>query len=611
MKQYKLKFLPLNREVTVLAGTTVMQAGESAGVTMEAPCGGHGTCGKCLVRCYGLSSEPTAAEKERIKPELLAEGWRLACRTIVNEDMVVEVPDQAGGRVIKGTLSGAKIDWEIEPALIKEHLQIDPPSLSDQRADWERVQDLLPVRQTKVDLALLKNLPRLLRQSFDLTGVTYRGEIIALEAGDTTGYAYGCAVDIGTTTVVCSLHDLLTGRQLAVASAFNPQRAYGADVLARIDFSLKENNLEKLQVLIVDQINSLIEEVSAQAGIAREKIYVLSVVGNTTMQHLFLGLSPKHIAVPPFVGVLYAGLSFAAGELGIRINPSGKVTVLPHVAGYVGADIVAGVLATSLYREERPSLLIDVGTNAEIVLASQGSLYACSAAAGPAFEGANISCGMRAGTGAIDRVRLDEGNLKYTVIGQTAAKGLCGSGLIDVIAELLRVGLIDSTGRLLTREEAEEVVGSALAGRLREEADGNQFVLAEERGVPKVSLTQGDIRQVQLAKAAILAGIRILTKEMGISLEDIQRIYLAGSFGNVLNKANARTVGLIPPTVALEKVEYAGNSAHVGAQMNLLRSDTENLAREVVGKIKYVELSDRMDFTEEFTEAMFFGSESQ
>lgn len=611
MKEYKIKFIPQNKEVTVLAGTTVMQAGKSVGITMEAPCGGHGTCGKCMVRCYGLNAEPTAAEKEKIKPELLTDGWRLACRTIINQNMVVEVPEQGKGRLIKGALAEAKIDWITEPALLKEHLSIDKPSLIDQRADWERVQDLLSVFQTKVDLSLLKQLPGLLRQTPDLTAVTFQGELMALEPGDTTEYAFGCAVDIGTTTVVCSLHDLRTGRQLAIATAFNPQRAYGADVLARIDFSLADANLEKLQSLIVEQINSLIEEVRVQADIDREKIYVLSVVGNTTMQHLFLGLSPSHIAVPPFVGVLYAGLSFPVADLGIRINPNGKITLLPHVAGYVGADIVAGVLATSLYREERPSLLIDVGTNAEIVLAAQGSLYACSAAAGPAFEGANISSGMRAGSGAIDRVWLDEGEIHYSVIGQTEAKGLCGSGLIDVMAELLKVGLIDSTGRLLTREEAEEVVGPVLAGRLREEADGNYFVLTEKGGVPQVSLTQGDIRQVQLAKSAILAGIRILTKEMGIEMQDIQRIYLAGSFGNVLNKVNARAVGLIPPAVSEEKVQYAGNSAHVGAQLNLLRFDTEHLARKIVRKIKYIELSDRMDFTEEFTEAMFFNGESE
>ncbi|MHB1407533.1 MAG: 2Fe-2S iron-sulfur cluster-binding protein, partial [Desulfitobacteriaceae bacterium] len=305
MKEYRVKFIPQNKEVTVLAGTTVMQAGESVGISMEAPCGGHGTCGKCVVRCYSLNAEPTGAEKEKIKPELLAAGWRLACRTLIKQDMVVEVPDQAGGRLIKGTLAEAKIDWKTEPALIKEHLLLDKPSLIDQRADWERVQDLLSVWQTKVDLRLLQQLPGLLRQTPDLTAVTFRGEIMALEPGNTTGYAFGCAVDIGTTTVVCSLHDLLTGRQLAVASAFNPQRAYGADVLARIDFSLADTNLEKLQSLIVEQINSLIEEVSVQAGIDRDQIYVLSVVGNTTMQHLFLGLSPKHIAVPPVVGVLY------------------------------------------------------------------------------------------------------------------------------------------------------------------------------------------------------------------------------------------------------------------------------------------------------------------
>ncbi len=610
MRQVKITYMPQKVEQWVVSGTTIQEAAVAAGVEVEALCGGRGTCGKCLVRCSGVPTEPSPAEQEKIRPELLASGWRLACRTVVAEDMVVEIPDQGAGQLIKGNLSVATGvlagSGEGQSALVKIHLKTSPSSLEDPRADWDRVQALLPQSQSQVDLKILRELPVLVRQNADLTAVLYRGEILALEAGDTTAKAYGCAVDIGTTTVVVSLHDLRTGEVLSVTSAFNPQRAYGGDVLARIDFSLHGQNLEKLQDLIVEAVNVLIEQASAQAGIDTKSIYLVSVVGNTTMQHLFLGLSPRHIAVPPFVGVLYAGLDFAARDLGLRIHDGGRVTLLPHVAGYVGADIVAGVLATGLYREERPTLLIDVGTNAEIVLAANGTLYACSAAAGPAFEGANISCGMRAGTGAVDRVWLEADDLHYSVIGSSEPQGICGSGLIDVVGELLQAGVIDGTGRLLSREEAKPLVGLTLAGRLYEGENGEEFLLADRGPLHKVRLTQGDIRQVQLAKAAILAGVHILTKEMGIRTEDIQRIHLAGSFGNVLNRRNARMTGLIPPGVDLEKVKYAGNSAHIGAQMNLMRAETGELAREVVKRIKYIELSDRTDFTEEFTEAMMF-----
>lgn len=612
MKEYKIKFLPLDIECFVPAGTTVMEAAEQAGVALEAPCGRHGTCGKCLVLCHGSLGSPTRSEINKISETMLAQGWRLACQTMINGDMVIELPGRSADQLIKGSLSKADVRVEIKPAITKYPLKVEHPSLTDQRADWDRIQDGLPDFRSQVDLGLLRELPQLLRSyDFHLTAVVYKGQVIALEAGDTSTENFGCAVDIGTTTVVCSLHDLATGNELAVTSAFNPQRVYGADVLSRIDFSLQAHNLEKLQKLIVDQINSLIEEAALKAGIGRESIYLVSVVGNTTMQHLLLGLTPRYIAVPPFVGVLYTGLDFNAKDLGIKVNSRGKVTLLPHVAGYVGADIVAGILATGAYRDNLPSLLIDVGTNAEIVLAAQGMLYACSAAAGPAFEGANISCGMRAGTGAIDKVWLEDGDLRYSVIGESSAQGLCGSGLIDVIAELLHLGLIDSTGRLLTREEAIAVGGPELTGRLRETEHGYELVLAEENGLANVVLTQADIRQVQLAKAAILAGIRILTKEMGIKMEGIQKINLAGSFGNVLNRNNARTVGIIPAAVSLSSVEYAGNSAHIGAQINLLRVDTGETARKILGKIQYIELSDRLDFTEEFTEAMFFDLEHE
>ena len=610
MKECKITFLPLKKEILVPAGISVMEALDLAGAAMEAPCGRHGTCGKCLVLCHGYTGGPTATELSKIAAVRLAQGWRLACQTIINGDMAIELPDQGLGQVIKGVLMQSSIKLEIKPAIRKYHLHLKRPTLSDQRADWERLQAELPFDQARVELNILKELPHLLRNNdFKLTAVACKGQVIALEGQDTTSDSYGCAIDIGTTTVVCSLHDLNTGKQLAIASAFNPQRMYGADILSRIDFSLQGDNLGKLQKLIADQINILISEAALKAGILQENIYLLSVVGNTTMLHLFLGLLPRYIAVPPFVGTLYAGMNFKAKELGIQINKAAEVSLLPHVAGYVGADIVAGVLATGAYQSKKTSLLIDVGSNAEIVLAAQGSLYACSAAAGPAFEGANISCGMRAGTGAVDKVWTENGKLHYSVIGECSAQGLCGSGLIDIIANLLQLGLIDSTGRLLTREEAAEVAGPELAERLQENDNGNEFVLAMENDLPKVRLTQGDIRQVQLAKAAILAGIRILTKEMGISIEEIERINLAGSFGNVLNRENARTVGLLPPAISLSKVAYAGNSAHIGAQMNLLRADTGEVVKEIIRKMKYIELSDRVDFTEEFTNAMFFDAE--
>jgi len=590
---FKIKFLPHNVEVFVPAGTSVVEAADLASVDIEpTPCGRRGTCGKCLILCHDYSGIPTIVEKEKIDEIKLEQGWRLACQTTILQDMVIEVPGQSEGKLIKALLSKPKNAIKILPTVIKYFLKVAPPTMTDQRADWDRVEDLLPdpELQQELDLTLLRKLPELMRNNnFELTVVTYRGKVISVEAGDTATVGYGCAIDIGTTTVICSLHDLFTGQEIAVASAFNPQRTYGADVLSRIDFSQTDDNLKKLQTLIIHQVNTLIDQVISQSGINQSNIYLVSVVGNTTMQHLFLGLPARYIATPPFVGTLYAGLSFDSVDLGIKINESGKVTLLPNVAGYVGADIVAGVLATEAYKYDAPCILIDVGTNAEIILAAHGILYACSAAAGPAFEGANICYGMRAEKGAIDRVWQEDGKLHYHVIGEVPALGFCGSGLVDAIAVLLNLGIIDFSGRLLSSDEAIPIVGDVLAERLQENDDGLEFVIVKNGESQKVCLTQRDIRQVQLAKGAILAGIRIMIKEMGIKLEDIERFNLAGSFGNVLNKKSAQVVGLIPAAVPLSKVEYAGNSAHVRAQINLLRADTEEIVNSLVKNIKYRE----------------------
>ncbi|WP_052304323.1 ASKHA domain-containing protein [Desulfosporosinus orientis] len=606
----RIKFLPHNVEVFVPAGTTVVEAADLARVEIEpTPCGRRGTCGKCLILCRDYSGSPTIVEEEKITNILLEQGWRLACQTTVVQDMIIEVPSQAAGKLIKDLLSRPIKAIEVLPSIIKYYIKVAPPTMTDQRSDWDRVESMLPDPevQQELDLNLLRELPELVRNNnYEITVVTYKGKVISLEAGDTTSVGYGCAIDIGTTTIICSLHDLYTGQEISVASAFNPQRTYGADVLSRIDFSRKDGNLEKLQNLIVGQVNTLIEKVIESSGISCSDIYLISVVGNTTMQHLFLGLPVRYIATPPFVGTLYTGLSFNSQDLGIKINKRGKVAFLPNVAGYVGADIVAGVLATGAYNYDAPCILIDVGTNAEIVLAAHGRLYACSAAAGPAFEGANICYGMRAETGAIDQVWLEDGMLHYHVIGEVPALGLCGSGLVDVIAVLLGLGIIDSSGRLLSSEEAIPLVGEKLAESLFESDDGDEFILVKNSECQKVSLTQRDIRQVQLAKGAILAGIRIMIKEMSLNIEDIEQFNIAGSFGNVLDKKNAQAVGLIPAAIPLSKVKYAGNSAHIGAQMNLLRADTEEIVNSLVKNIKYLELSDRSDFTEEFTNAMFF-----
>ncbi|MFH1938969.1 MAG: ASKHA domain-containing protein, partial [bacterium] len=587
------------------------------------PCGGKGICGKCKVLVVeGLTA--ASIEKELLSEGEIEKGFRFACQTKVFKDSIIEIPleirldfNNVFSSKLKGDTHHIKKSFSIDSDLRKVFLDLEKPSLDDQRSDWERIKDGLSLKKIenilnlKVPIEILKKIPDLLRKSdFKITITLQNNEIIDIESGNTAKNSYGIAFDIGTTTVAGYLVNLESGIELSAAAKTNPQVVYGDDVISRVGFAQQnKDGLLKLQKEIVNALNEIIKETTQRAKISSDNIYKMSIAGNTCMQHLLLGLNPSYIASSPYIPVIKEDLSVKSKDIPkLILIPNTNIYMLPNISAYVGADIAAGILATCMWKKEKNILFLDLGTNGEIVLSARGKLWACSTAAGPAFEGARISSGMRAAEGAIDKVKMDHKSFAYSVIKEDKVKGICGSGLIDLIAEMLRLGLINKSGRLTDREGCNAELGEEIRKRIIKGQKGNKFLLVEgketENGDP-VFLTQKDIREVQLAKAAIFSGIKILLKEVNILPEDIQEILLAGAFGNFIDKESARRIGLIP-YLSLKKIKSVGNTAGRGAEIALLSEKMKEVCRDTAREVQYIELSSRSDFQDEFMDAMFF-----
>lgn len=606
----KIVFLPFNREITVDNGTTLYTAAQEAGIALQTPCGGKGTCGKCKVRIVEgyKAMEPTADVKKHLSAEELEQGWVLACRYEVDADLTVEVPQFVDAAKRKVDLSKSVCEVDETPVVEKKLLKLEKPTVHDSRADLERLYSALPGQTAGPDLELLRSLPHVLRESqFQVTAVTRQIRLVAVEPGDTTGRAFGLAVDIGTTTVVGWLMNLADGRALAAAAVTNPQQAFGADVISRITYAAKSReNLMRLHKGVIGAINGIVRNLVEQTGVKREEIYEAVMVGNTTMSHLFLGVDPANLAPAPFVPAFCRPMEVRAAELGLELNPAATVTVLPNIAGYVGSDTVAVMLATCLDEGSEIRLVIDIGTNGEIVLAGGGRILTCSTAAGPAFEGAQIKHGMRAADGAIEKVWVEDDDVQIAAIGGQGIKGICGSGLVDSVAALFKAGVIAPTGRL--KRVGEGGLPEKLAGRLKQGPGGPEFVLATSRQTVSGSdivLTQKDIRELQLAKGALHAGTNILLKEMGITPADLDQVLLAGAFGSYINKESALDIGLLPD-VDPQKVISVGNAAGDGARMALVSNKARQRAIDLAQKAEHVELSVRPEFQQEFVASLNF-----
>ncbi len=605
--KYQVTFIPQNLITHAPESTTVFNAANWAGLAIDSTCGGRGTCGKCKVRMLEGANAITEADRKYLSASELAEGWRLSCRASIHGECRVEVPRLMTSP--KAALLGYGRHVAIDPNVAKVYLQLSEPTLEEQQPDLARLLDALDREgySVRVDPAVWRALPKTLRQNdFKITAVVCGDELIAVEGGDTREQAFGLALDIGTTTVVGAVIDLNTGAVAAVQSALNGQAPYGADVISRASYTMMEpDGLLTLQARIVETINTLLDQLLQTSGVARENLYEAVAVGNATMLHLLLGIDPEPISVAPFIPTLEQAASLPASDLGLKLHPRARLSTLPHLGAYVGADIVGGILSTGIARnkDEKIRLLIDVGTNGEIVLGSSRRMLATAAPAGPAFEGAQIKCGMRASDGAIEGVQIDD-DVRLQIIGGAARSvGICGSGLVDAVAQLIECGLVDSTGFLATPEQARGRVPDALVERLVVVNGVRAFLLSSpEEGIV---LTQPDIRALQFAKSAIAAGVDVLMAKLGITASDLQEVLLAGSFGSYINPASARTIGLVP-WVPVERIVAVGNSAGEGAKMALLSFREREAAERIPDFVEYIELSVDPGFNDVFTGALAF-----
>jgi uncharacterized 2Fe-2S/4Fe-4S cluster protein (DUF4445 family) len=603
-------FLPDQKSVTVDPEVTILQAAGEAGLEIPASCGGKGLCGKCRVRVVEGDSDAHVGHEHALSPAELAAGWRLACLAPVSEDLTVEVPSAPTKTSILTDFG--ETDVEPDAAVQVLAAEMAAPSLEDQASDMERLGRALgrPISPHS-SLAVIRSLPPVLRAcDFRVHAVMKEDELLdvtPMDAGPPP--PLGLAVDVGTTTVAGVLVDLLTGENLAVASRTNPQAVHGDDVVTRIEFAAENAaHLAEMQELIAGAVNEIARETTEAAGASVRSIYEIAAAGNTTMHHLLLGLPPEHIGVTPFVAVRRHGIAIRARRLGIETAAGGRLYAVPNVSGYVGGDITAGLQAHDVHQRAENLLYIDIGTNGEMALRARGTTYACSTAAGPAFEGARISCGMRAATGAVSRVEAGEEDLRITTIGDAPARGICGTGLLDAVATLLDLGVVDETGRFLDLDEMPADLPPAVRERLDTSGEEAAYVLAEPAcgTCPRVTVTGRDIRELQLAKGAVAAGFRTLLQYAELAEEELDGVLLAGAFGSFMRPESARRIGLLPQGCPLPKVSFVGNAALAGARAILLnrleRRGCEALAREV----EYIELSGRADFQELFMETMMF-----
>ncbi|TMG32930.1 MAG: DUF4445 domain-containing protein [Chloroflexi bacterium] len=598
-KKLEVRYQPFDKTTRVPPGTTLFSAAHWIGLPIDSTCGGRGTCGKCKVQVLEGGAEITTADRKQLRPGELEAGWRLSCQAKVYEDTTVSVPELL--RVPKAATMGVNRLVLLDPNVRKVYVELTEPSLEDQRSDVERLRDALTAEgfDMKSDLRVLRTLPAILRAAeFKVTAVLGGDQLIAVEPDDTREQSYGVAFDLGTTTVVGTLMNLRTGMAEAVRSTLNGQAPFGADVISRISHGMQGDEAkDELREAIQRTMNGILAELYEAAGVDRNRLYEMVIVGNATMLHLLLGIDATPISMMPFTPAFREPLYLPARDVGLDIHPAGYVQTLPVIGAYVGADIVAGVIATGLAREDKLRVFVDVGTNGEIVLGSVKRVLCTAAPAGPAFEGSQIRCGMRATDGAIEGVTLTDHVELQVIGGDIPPKGICGSGLVDTVAQLRLAGLLDAGGKMRSREEVPE---HPLSDRLITVDGVRGFLLAEN-----VYLSQRDVRELQFGKGSIATGIKVLMDVMGVTAADLDEVLLGGSFGSYLNPESAKIIGLVPP-VDVDRILSVGNTAGEGAKMSLLSFRERQVAFELPEKIEYVELSGRSDFNDSFVSVLAF-----
>jgi uncharacterized 2Fe-2S/4Fe-4S cluster protein (DUF4445 family) len=587
---------PIGVTVEIPSGETLLAVVTSGAVDVPVDCAGRGTCGKCLVRTgAGSFSEPNEIERGKVPASKLAQGWRLACQvTPLSERVSIEVRATQGRRQILTTSRlhpGAP-----HPAVVREVVALEPPSLADARSDRARL--LSALGADALPLGVLRELPQTLRDDdFRVTVTRYDGRPIDVEPAAADGHVYGVAVDIGTSKVIAYLFDLESGRQIDQEALENPQMRFGEDVISRLTQAIHEGRRDDLREAVRGGVNELLGVLCARQSIAPRHLYDMTVVGNTAMHHLALGVSPVGLGGAPFAPALAEPLTLRAAELGFDMNPEGGVHFPPPIAGFVGSDCLAVIVATRLAQATAPRIAIDIGTNTEIALVHEGRVVVTSCASGPAFEGYQIACGMKAAEGAIERVTISaEGEpTELRTIGGREPLGICGSGVVDLLAGLVAAGVVDRSGRL---QESHPRVRRSATG------PGLEYLLTEgPQG--EIVFTQHDVRSLQLAKAAIAAGCKLLLASAGLEAAQLEQVLVAGAFGNELDVDNSLAIGLLPD-VARERVAFVGNAAGVGAQMALIDVAERRAMSELSATIEFLDLATDRGFHEVFTTELGF-----
>jgi uncharacterized 2Fe-2S/4Fe-4S cluster protein (DUF4445 family) len=597
---FRVDFEPIGRRAEVVPGETLLAAAQAAGVGLVAICGGAGVCGDCRVRLVqGELSSATGAERELLSSQEREKGFRLACQAVPLSDVKLDIPPESLSAPQRLQVEGQEVEMEPDPWAVPVDIEMDPPSLHDLRPDYARLQDAVEecgLPRPSAGLSRLIDLSEQLRtQGWNVRLALRGGEIVAVLPRGTT--LFGLAVDIGTTKLATYLVELAQGKVVAKAGAMNPQIAYGEDVVSRIAYTNQQRDGRKiLQEKVVSSLNDMVVDLCAEGGIAQDQIVEAVVVGNTAMHHLFAGLPVQQLGMAPYVPAVSEALDVRADEVGLVLASGGYVHLPPNIAGYVGADHVAMLLASGLAEAQTTTLALDIGTNTEISLAVGGRLLSCSCASGPAFEGAHIHDGMRAAPGAIERVHIVGQDVHLHTIADELPVGICGSGILDAVAEMREAGILDRRGAI---QDGRPQVRSR---------DGKpEFILAPAATTGHgrdVVVNRKDVNEVQLAKAAIRAGIEILLAEAGISAESLERVIIAGAFGTYLDVSSAIRVGMLPQ-LPIERFRQVGNAAGAGARQMLISGKRRLAASQLIRRIEYIELTIHPGFTAEFLEAMY------
>jgi uncharacterized 2Fe-2S/4Fe-4S cluster protein (DUF4445 family) len=603
MTTYTIDFEPVGRRGECQRSESLLSCARRLGVGISSICGSKGTCHSCKVQVLsGTVSKPTSNELEAIISQELRDGWRLACQTYPISDCKLTVPPESMTTPQRVQVEGLEITVQPEPAVQAYRLQLAPPSLSSLQADADRLLEALNQQHQlhcgKFDIHVLRSLSVQLRSwNWECKAIVRNDEVIALAPW--TSHPLGLAIDLGTTKIAGYLVDLSDGRTLAAKGIMNPQISYGEDIISRMTGVIQSpDEGVQVQKLAVEAINGLIADLCIGVSPTTQEIVEAVVVGNTAMHHLFLGLPVRQLALSPFVPAVSRALEVKAGDLGLRTAPGAYVYLLPNIAGFVGADHVAMLLATEVWQAEGPVIALDIGTNTEVSLVKDGGITAVSCASGPAFEGGHIKDGMRAATGAIERFRIAEDSIQYQTIDQALPIGICGSGILDALSQLYLAGILDEGGRIMDNHP-----------RVRTYKGQREFVLVREEergGQPAITITQRDVRELQLAKAAIRAGIQVLLEANGCSEDEIQQVIIAGAFGTYIDVASAVAIGMLP-SLPLNRFRQVGNAAGMGAKLALISLGKRAEAQAVASRIKYIELASAPNFEQTFIQASYLG----